>query len=120
NLVSKDEPCRSRRAASHHVLIAPADVRAHDFENHAVLTPLATRIDQPGKVDAPHLYLAGLDINNTAIACHDSLPPRRRARHPAASGTAIVHAHSKAFAPASATAWSCSPGPPLTPTAPTT
>jgi hypothetical protein len=55
------------------VLIAPTDVRAHDFENHSVITPLAPGIDQLGKVDAPNLNLAGGYVNDAAIACHDLL-----------------------------------------------
>jgi hypothetical protein len=53
------------------VLIASADVRADDLEDHSMIGPPAARIDQLGKVDAPDLNFAGTDVNDSTITCHD-------------------------------------------------
>jgi hypothetical protein len=73
NLVPKNESRGSGGAASDHMLVAAADVRHDDLQNHAVLGFFATRIHQFGIVDIANLDLAGLDVNNTTIAWHDCL-----------------------------------------------
>src|SRR5271155_1139961 len=73
NLVPKNQPGLRGRPSSHHMLITAANVGAHDFQNHAVVTLFAPRIDQLRKVDAAYLHFAGADVNYSAIACHVSL-----------------------------------------------
>src|ERR1019366_6773364 len=70
DLMSEDEPWLGRRPSPHHVPITPADIGAHDFQNHAVIAPLTPGIDQLRKIDAAHLDFAGPNVNDSAIATH--------------------------------------------------
>src|SRR5690606_17717569 len=51
NFMAKDKPFRSGRPATHHVLIASANIRCNDFYNHSMFTlaPYIQRI-YPGAV----------------------------------------------------------------------
>ena len=89
DLMAQDEPWGGRGTASHHVLIAAADIRGHDLQDHAVIASPPARSDQLRKVDASNLDLSGSDVGDATIACHELL---------------LVHIQPKAAAPASATA----------------
>jgi hypothetical protein len=66
--MSEDEPWLGRRPSPHHMLIASANIGTYDFENDAVITPLAARVNQFRKINAAHFHLARPDVNDSAIA----------------------------------------------------
>ena len=59
DLMAKDQSRRRCSAASHHVLVAAANVGGDDLENHAVLAFPPAEPDQLRKVDGFHLDLPG-------------------------------------------------------------
>jgi hypothetical protein len=81
DLVAEDQVLRRGRAAAHHVLVAAADVRGDDLENHTVveLASDVSRVDarpvlqfELGVVDLLYLDLAGLDVSDASVACHEN------------------------------------------------
>ena len=69
DFMAENQAMRRGRAPAHHVLIASADIRGNDLQNHAVLA-FAISEGQLGKVDALNLDLARAHVCQTTIACH--------------------------------------------------
>ncbi len=70
--MAEDQPCGGGGSAADHVLVRAADVRGDDLEDDAVFDLLlAGGIEEFGKIDGLDFDLAGLDVSDAAIGCHD-------------------------------------------------
>jgi hypothetical protein len=58
------------------VLIAAADIRGYNLQDHAVIGPFAARVDELREVDAANLHFARTEIDHSTIARHDWGTPR--------------------------------------------
>jgi len=67
----QDQAFGRRRAASNHMLVAPADIRGHNLQNHAMFT-LPVAEGQLGVVNTLHLDHARPHVCQATIARHNS------------------------------------------------
>ena len=70
--MTQDDPCRGCGASANHVLVAPANVRGDDLENHAVVA-LPVAEGEFGEIDALDFHHSRSHICDTAIVCHVSV-----------------------------------------------
>jgi hypothetical protein len=52
------------------MLIAAADIRGYDLQDHAVIGPFAARVDELREVDAVNFHFARTGIDHSTIARH--------------------------------------------------
>src|ERR1019366_3007722 len=81
NLVAQDHTRGSRRPAANHMLVAPADVRAHQLQDHAMFA-FARPQRQFGKLDRPNFDFSRSYVYNSTIVCHFALSPIQNVRMP--------------------------------------
>ena len=71
DLVAENEPSRCRGTAPHHVLVAPADIGAHHFEDHAVVAAAAVQCKNR-ELDGLQFDLARFNVGNTSVVFHST------------------------------------------------